>query len=152
VALFDLTGEPHVWLSPKVTRETKGDAMNGKKYFIAFAIAPSLGALAPASTAWAQTGGFDFEYQGGFVKPCSLDGVNPAHHPEIFGSPAVAREYGFAQSPDGAWYVSCGAHAEAVISGESTHQGVTNRHQRTALRGPSRKVAKGPSRKVAKSE
>ena len=116
--------------------------MSGEKHFIAFAIATSLGALAPASTAWAQEGGFDFEYEGGYVKPCSLDGVNPVHHPEIFGNPAVAREYGFAQSPDGVWHVSCGARAQAVISGGSTTQGVAHHHHRTALRGPSRKAAK----------
>lgn len=33
--------------------------------------------------------------RGGFVMPCSLDGVNPVHHPDIFGNPAVARSYGF---------------------------------------------------------
>jgi len=42
----------------------------------------------------------------GFVIPCSLDGVNPVHHPSIFGNPAVARaEYGFIRSPDGTWHV-----------------------------------------------
>ena len=29
--------------------------------------------------------------RGGFVKACSLDGVNPVYHPAIFGDPAVAR-------------------------------------------------------------
>lgn len=42
---------------------------------------------------------------GGFVIPCSLDGVNPAHHPSIFGNPAVARSYGFVVGPDRAWHV-----------------------------------------------
>ena len=43
---------------------------------------------------------------GGFVVPCSLDGVNPVHHPGIFGNPALAyRIYGFVQARDGAWYV-----------------------------------------------
>jgi len=41
----------------------------------------------------------------GFVIPCSLDGVNPAYHPSIFGNPAVAREYGFIRSRDGTWHV-----------------------------------------------
>jgi hypothetical protein len=42
----------------------------------------------------------------GFVIPCSLDGVNPAYHPSIFGNPAVARaEYGFIRSRDGSWHV-----------------------------------------------
>jgi hypothetical protein len=42
----------------------------------------------------------------GFVIPCSLDGVNPAYHPSIFGNPAIARQqYGFIRSPDGSWHV-----------------------------------------------
>jgi len=41
----------------------------------------------------------------GFVMPCSLDGVNPAYHPDIFGNPAVARSYGFVRSPGGTWQV-----------------------------------------------
>jgi hypothetical protein len=43
---------------------------------------------------------------GGHVMPGSLDGVNPAYHPGIFGNPAVARSYGFVQSKDGNWHVS----------------------------------------------
>jgi hypothetical protein len=42
---------------------------------------------------------------GGSVRPCSLDGVNPVYHPEIFGNAAAARAYGFVQSADHAWYV-----------------------------------------------
>jgi hypothetical protein len=42
---------------------------------------------------------------GGFVMPGSLDGVNPAYHPGIFGNPAVARSYGFVKSRDGNWHV-----------------------------------------------
>jgi hypothetical protein len=42
---------------------------------------------------------------GGSVRPGSLDGVNPAYHPGIFGNPAVARSYGFVQSRDGTWHV-----------------------------------------------
>jgi hypothetical protein len=36
---------------------------------------------------------------------CSLDGVNPALHPGIFGNPAVAASYGFVRSRDGTWHV-----------------------------------------------
>jgi hypothetical protein len=95
--------------------------MSGEKHFIAFAIAVSLGVLGPASTAWAQ---YDYEYQGGYVRPCSLDGVNPAYHPEIFGNPPAAREFGFVQSSDGTWHASCpGARDQAVMdSAESTSQ------------------------------
>ncbi len=49
-----------------------------------------------------------YYYQGcrGFVVPCSLDGVNPAYHPSIFGNPRVAREqYGFIRSRNGTWQV-----------------------------------------------
>jgi hypothetical protein len=42
---------------------------------------------------------------GGNVRPCSLDGVNPVHHPQIFGNAATAREFGFVQSPDHTWHV-----------------------------------------------
>jgi hypothetical protein len=40
--------------------------------------------------------------------PGSLDGVNPAYHPGIFGNPAVARSYGFVKSRDGGWHVRPG--------------------------------------------
>ena len=43
--------------------------------------------------------------QGGVVVRCSLNGVDPAYHPEIFGNPAVARSYGFVRSRDGTWHV-----------------------------------------------
>ena len=43
--------------------------------------------------------------RGGFVVACSLDGVNPARHPEVFANAATARSMGFVQSPDGAWHV-----------------------------------------------
>jgi hypothetical protein len=120
--------------------------MSGEKHFIAFAIVVSLGVLGPASTAWAQAGGgFDFEYEGGYVKPCSLDGVNPAYHPEIFANPAAAREYGFAQSRDGAWHTqNCpGGRDQAVTeTDERASPRAPRHHTRTALGKPSRKVAK----------
>jgi hypothetical protein len=42
---------------------------------------------------------------GGSIRPCSLDGVNPVYHPQIFGNAAAARSYGFVQSPDRVWHV-----------------------------------------------
>jgi hypothetical protein len=36
---------------------------------------------------------------GGFVLPGSMDGVNPAYHPDIFGNAAAAKAYGFVVSP-----------------------------------------------------
>jgi hypothetical protein len=38
-------------------------------------------------------GGGGDRSEGGGVVPCSLAGVNPAHHQEIFGNPAVAALY-----------------------------------------------------------
>lgn len=113
-----------------------------EKYRIALAMVVGLGALAPASAAWAQ--GYDYEYYGGYVKPCSLDGVNPVYHPEIFGNPASAREFGFVQSRDGAWHVACGASAPAVAE---TYAGPDHKaprhHGRTAFAKASRRVVKG---------
>jgi hypothetical protein len=67
---------------------------------IAFAAVLILGT---ASAALA--GSENTENRGGFVIPCSLDGVNPVYHPRIFGDPAVAREYGFVKSRDSSWQV-----------------------------------------------
>jgi hypothetical protein len=63
----------------------------------------ALGVLGTASAAWAD---YYWWRKGGFVIPCSLVGVNPALHPDIFGNPAVARDiYGFVRSRDGTWHV-----------------------------------------------
>jgi hypothetical protein len=47
---------------------------------------------------------------GGFVMPGSLDGVNPADHPGIFGNAATARAYGFVESPNHTWHVASPNH------------------------------------------
>jgi hypothetical protein len=44
-------------------------------------------------------------HPSGGVRSCSLVGVNPVYHPEIFGNAATARELGFVQGPDQAWHV-----------------------------------------------
>ena len=54
---------------------------------IAFAFALIVGT---ASTALANE---QTEDRGGFVMPGSMDGVNPAHHPDIFGN--VGKAYGY---------------------------------------------------------
>ena len=77
-------------------------AILGRKVFGTLTAIIVLGLLATASTAWAQ---YDYWRKRGFVIPCSLDGVNPVDHPDIFGNPAVAREYGFVRSRDGTWHV-----------------------------------------------
>jgi hypothetical protein len=48
--------------------------------------------------------------RGGSVRPCSLDGVNPAHHPEVFGDATTARSFGFVKSRDGTWHVEPNCH------------------------------------------
>ncbi len=83
--------------------------MRGKKAFMVLAITATLGVVGTSSAAWSF---FDGRYfRGGFVKPCSLDGVNPAYHPDIFGNPAFARAvYGFVQGRDHVWRVMDNCH------------------------------------------
>jgi hypothetical protein len=77
---------------------------NKSKIALSFAIV--LGTLGRVSMAMAGgAGGDDDERRGGFVMQCSLDGVNPVYHPEIFGDAAVARSYGFVRGPDHTWHV-----------------------------------------------
>lgn len=53
----------------------------------------------------------DSRYRGGYVVPCSLIGVNPAYHPDIFGNPAFAKAYyGFVRGRDGTWQVQSNCH------------------------------------------
>jgi hypothetical protein len=76
--------------------------MIGKTAFVALVTALIL--LGTASETWADHA--RWWERGGFVKPCSLDGVNPAYHPSIFGNPALARQvYGFVRGRDGTWQV-----------------------------------------------
>ena len=68
------------------------------------AVIAALGVVGSSSAAWSFFDGRNF--RGGFVKPCSLDGVNPVYHPDIFGNPAFARAvYGFVRGPDRVWRV-----------------------------------------------
>jgi hypothetical protein len=48
----------------------------------------------------------DMEPNGGFVVSGSMDGVNPAYHPGIFGNTATARGYGFVKTQQGVWETS----------------------------------------------
>jgi len=86
--------------------------MTGKNAFVMSAMTTVLVVLTATSPARAAMEEGDKSNQGGSVVPCSLDGVNPAHHPEIFGNPAVARSYGFVQGPDRVWRVdsNCRRH------------------------------------------
>ena len=64
--------------------------------------------LGTASAALA--GDSSSEPGGGYVVPGSMDGVNPAYHPGIFGNPTTAKTYGFVQSSDGTWHVQANLH------------------------------------------
>lgn len=83
--------------------------MTGKMALAALAVTSALAVLS-ISPAAGSSCREDPSQCGGFVIPCSLDGVNPVHHPKIFGNPAVARSYGFVRSRDGAWYVVPNCH------------------------------------------
>jgi len=69
--------------------------MNGHKLLglVAIVAAMALGTTTAGANVFSGR-----DYRGGFVKPCSLDGVNPVYHSEIFANPAVARSFGFVLS------------------------------------------------------
>jgi hypothetical protein len=75
---------------------------------IALAAALILGTLGTASAALDG----ESDDNGGFVTPGSLDGVNPAYHPGIFGNANTARAYGFVETPHG-WVASPSQAARA---------------------------------------
>ena len=77
--------------------------MSGNRAFVTLTVGIVLSALGAVSAAASMIGGG--RSQGGFVKACSLDGVNPVYHPEIFGDPAAARAFGFVLGPDRVWRV-----------------------------------------------
>jgi hypothetical protein len=78
--------------------------MSGTMAFVAVAV--TTGVLGTASAVLAKGNA----HPTGNVRPCSLDGVNPAYHPQIFGNAATAREFGFVQSRDGTWHVEPNCH------------------------------------------
>jgi hypothetical protein len=78
-------------------------AMSGKT-FVALAVTSVLSVLGTAAMAGNDRDDHGQE-RGGAVVRCSLDGVNPALHPEVFGNPATALAYGFVQAPDRTWHV-----------------------------------------------
>jgi hypothetical protein len=77
---------------------------SGKKVFVAFAAVAALTLGVVSATAANDRDDRGHE-RGGFVVPCSLDGVNPAFHPEVFGNAATALSFGFVQGPDRVWRV-----------------------------------------------
>jgi hypothetical protein len=84
--------------------------MNGKMAFVALAVTTALGVLGAASAVAKDEDGDRRGNLGGSVRPCSLDGVNPVHHPEVFSNAATALSFGFVKSRDGTWQVVPNCH------------------------------------------
>jgi hypothetical protein len=82
--------------------------MNGKKAFVALAVTTAVGILGAASAAAGSDR--DRGQERGYVVPCSLVGVNPVYHPDIFGNAATAYGFGFVRSRDGTWQVRPNCH------------------------------------------
>jgi hypothetical protein len=78
--------------------------MSGNKAFVVVAITTAVGVLGTASAA-ASDHDRGSSRERGYVVPCSLAGVNPVYHPNIFGNAATAYAFGFVRSRDGAWQV-----------------------------------------------
>jgi hypothetical protein len=76
--------------------------MTVKTALVALTAVAASGVIAPAARAHTAD---RWPPPGGFVHACSLDGVNPAQHPDIFGNPAMARSFGFVYGADRAWHV-----------------------------------------------
>jgi hypothetical protein len=84
--------------------------MGGNKAFVALAVTAALGILGAAPAVGGQDRPDRNDDRGGAVNPCNLSGVNPAHHPEIFGNAATALSLGFVKSRDGTWQVVPNCH------------------------------------------
>jgi hypothetical protein len=78
--------------------------MTGNKALVVIGITTALGVLNNDSAAAKGRG----SGHSGAVLPCSLDGINPVYHPDIFDNPAAARSYGFVKGQDGVWRVQPG--------------------------------------------
>jgi hypothetical protein len=84
--------------------------MPGSKGYLVIAVATAFIALGPAPGIAKED-----SHRGGHVMKCSLHGVNPAHHPDIFGNADAAKAYGFVQSDNGKWHVmpGCRRHGQS---------------------------------------
>ena len=83
--------------------------MTGNKALVVAAIATALGILfASSASATDRQNDRASERDHNGVLPCSLAGVNPVLHPEIFGNAATAASYGFVRSANGTWQVRPG--------------------------------------------
>jgi hypothetical protein len=84
--------------------------MIGNKAFVARVVTTAALGILGAASAAANDRSDERSRERGSVVPCSLDGVNPVFHPEIFGNPAAASAYGFVRSRDGGWRVAPNCH------------------------------------------
>jgi hypothetical protein len=91
-------------LNHEIEQHSKEAGMTGNKTLVVAAITTALGILGAATAAASDHNGAR-EPERGYVVPCSLAGVNPAYHPDIFGNPAAAKAYGFVQGPGRVWRV-----------------------------------------------
>jgi hypothetical protein len=82
--------------------------MIGNKAFVVVAITTAVGVLGAAPAAASDNDNRGREH--GYVVPCSLVGVNPVYHPDIFGNAASAYAFGFVRTRDGAWRVIPNCH------------------------------------------
>jgi hypothetical protein len=94
--------------SHKVVNDREETAMLGKIALIVLVGVTVFGVSIATSVAGGRDDSGDRRDRTGSVVPCSLDGVNPAYHPEIFGNAAAAASYGFVRSPNGTWQVRPG--------------------------------------------
>ena len=117
--------------------------MTRSKAFAVIGITTALGIPDAASAAASDHNG-NQDFPRSYVVPCSLVGVNPVYHPEIFGNAAAAASYGFVRPPDGTWHVQCsGVGAPAAADNyASTTQKTPGHHRKTALKLSGR-AAKG---------
>jgi hypothetical protein len=84
--------------------------MSGFKEIVVRSAIVSSAILGIVSMAFAAGGEVKEPREGGYVVPCSLDGVNPVHHPEIFGNAATAKSYGFIRDRNGTWQLAPSCH------------------------------------------
>lgn len=91
-------------------RKREEIAMIGKMGFLVLAGVIVFGVSIATSAAGKDDAG-DRRDRTTSVVPCSLDGVNPVYHPEVFSNPAAAfAQYGFIKSLDGTWHVVPNCH------------------------------------------
>jgi len=77
--------------------------MSRKNTIVGLAIVTAMSVLGAA--AMANDRDDHGQERGGAVVRCSLEGVNPAVHPEVFGNAATAESFGFFQAADHTWHV-----------------------------------------------